>query len=224
MRSSSSATFVSGCEVQPGAASRQDEAHRVRAQCCPGTSGSWCRQTRDIRLPRLHAHLREDEERTVLVEAQDHFEADAGEAGRGQGPTPATHASPHSGTGALVGKRGARAPRLLRRAWQHRRGSGLPYPGDTALVQGVTASKPAQPSQLDPDEPLRGALATACPCAASLPKHAFRRHHPRQEPSAVVPHAGICAGGRPKGRSLPRSRGLSGGCLWEGHRKPPPHA
>ena len=29
---------------------------------------------------------------------------------------------------------------------------------------------------------------------------------PRQEPSAVVPHAGICAGGRPKGRSLPQSR------------------
>ena len=25
-----------------------------------------------------------------------------------------------------------------------------------------------------------------------------------EEPSAVVPHAGICAGGRPKGRSLPR--------------------
>ena len=28
---------------------------------------------------------------------------------------------------------------------------------------------------------------------------------PRQEPSAVVPHAGICAGGRPHGRPLPRS-------------------
>ena len=27
---------------------------------------------------------------------------------------------------------------------------------------------------------------------------------PRQEPGAVVPHAGICAGGRPRGRSLPR--------------------
>src|SRR5664279_2694449 len=30
---------------------------------------------------------------------------------------------------------------------------------------------------------------------------------PSQEPSAVVPHAGICAGGRPKGRSLPRPHG-----------------
>jgi hypothetical protein len=30
------------------------------------------------------------------------------------------------------------------------------------------------------------------------------RHHPRQEPGAVIPPAGIRAGGRPKGRSLPR--------------------
>ncbi len=30
------------------------------------------------------------------------------------------------------------------------------------------------------------------------------RHHPRQEPSAVIPLAGICAGGGPKGSSLPR--------------------
>ena len=30
------------------------------------------------------------------------------------------------------------------------------------------------------------------------------RHDPRQEPGAVVPHAGICAGGGPQGPSLPR--------------------
>jgi len=29
------------------------------------------------------------------------------------------------------------------------------------------------------------------------PEQRFRRQHPRQEPSAVVPHAGICAGGGP---------------------------
>ena len=29
------------------------------------------------------------------------------------------------------------------------------------------------------------------------PSQRFRARHPRQEPSAVVPHAGICAGGRP---------------------------
>jgi hypothetical protein len=31
-----------------------------------------------------------------------------------------------------------------------------------------------------------------------------QRHHPRQEPGAGKPHAGICAGGWPKDQSLPR--------------------
>ena len=39
---------------------------------------------------------------------------------------------------------------------------------------------------------------------ALLPRRAPCCQAPRQEPSAVVPHAGICAGGRPQGRSLPR--------------------
>ena len=32
------------------------------------------------------------------------------------------------------------------------------------------------------------------------------RYDLRQEPSAVIPHAGICAGGGPQGPSLPRRR------------------
>jgi hypothetical protein len=38
------------------------------------------------------------------------------------------------------------------------------------------------------------------------PEDRLDARHPRQEPSAVVPLAGICAGGRPRGRSLPRPR------------------
>ena len=34
-------------------------------------------------------------------------------------------------------------------------------------------------------------------------KAATMRYYPRQEPSAGIPHAGICTGGRPKGRFLP---------------------
>jgi RNA-directed DNA polymerase len=37
------------------------------------------------------------------------------------------------------------------------------------------------------------------------PEQRFLARHPRQEPSAAVPLAGTCAGGRPSGRSLPRS-------------------
>ena len=117
---------------------------------------------------------------------------------------PAAPASAHPGTGALAGKRGARAPRLLRRARQHRRRGGLPQPGDAALVQGAAAPQPAHPPHLEADGPPRHPMAATCPHPASLPTRALRRQHPRQEPSAVVPHAGICAGGRPQGRSLPR--------------------
>src|SRR5213078_3503503 len=57
---------------------------------------------------------------------------------------------------------------------------------------------------LGTDGPHRTAMASTSPCDASLPGGALRRQNLRQEPSAVVPHAGICAGGRPRGRSLPR--------------------
>ena len=45
----------------------------------------------------------------------------------------------------------------------------------------------------------REPVAPASPREASLPGRALRRQNLRQEPSAVVPHAGICAGGRPAG-------------------------
>jgi RNA-directed DNA polymerase len=44
----------------------------------------------------------------------------------------------------------------------------------------------------------------ARPPRAPVPGSALCRQDLRQEPSAVVPHAGICAGGRPQGRSLPQ--------------------
>ena len=46
--------------------------------------------------------------------------------------------------------------------------------------------------------------ASPSPRLSSLSFGAPRRHHLRQEPGAVVPHAGICAGGGPQGPFLPR--------------------
>ncbi|MHB8295583.1 MAG: PIN domain-containing protein, partial [Acidimicrobiales bacterium] len=51
--------------------------------------------------------------------------------------------------------------------------------------------------------PDRRCMAAPCPHRASPPQRALRRQDPRQEPIAVVPHEGICPGGRPQGRSLP---------------------
>jgi hypothetical protein len=73
------------------------------------------------------------------------------------------------------------------------------------MVQDATTSKPAQSSQLGQDEPPSDSMVTACSHDAPLTERALQRHYSRQEPSAVVPHAGICAGGRSKERSLPRS-------------------
>ena len=69
------------------------------------------------------------------------------------------------------------------------------------------------------DGPPGHPMAPACPHHASMAIHALRRSDLRQEPSAVVPHAGICAGGRPQGRSLPQSPGSvgAGGCNVPGH-------
>src|SRR5512132_615988 len=104
----------------------------------------------------------------------------------------------------MAGQRAARPLRLLRRARQLRRGKRSPVPGDQALAQAATPPQPAGPVELGPDETDREPMATKTTRDASLPGGALRRQNLRQEPSAVVPHAGICAGGRPQGRSLPR--------------------
>jgi RNA-directed DNA polymerase len=125
------------------------------------------------------------------------LETDAGQAGRGQGPAAATPASAGPGAGPVAGQRGARALRLLRRARQPQGGGGVPHPGDTALAGGAAAPQPALPPGLETHEPPGDPVAAASPRDASLPRRAPWRSYPRQEPSALAAHAGICAGGRP---------------------------
>jgi hypothetical protein len=124
----------------------------------------------------------------------------------------------------VTGKRGARPSRLLRRARQHQSGKGVPGPSDPALVQGATAPQPAPPPELGAHEPTGRPMAPARPHHAPMALYALRRQDLRQEPSAVVPLAGICAGGRPQGRSLPQSSGSvgAGGCDAPGY--PASHA
>ena len=65
------------------------------------------------------------------------------------------------------------------------------------------SARGTRPAQRAPDtepEPVRQACWTAC-VGSCWSEPALDLS---EEPSAVVPHAGICAGGRPKGRSLPR--------------------
>jgi RNA-directed DNA polymerase len=80
---------------------------------------------------------------------------------------------------------------------KRRRGIGLPSPGDPALAQGAQPPKPAWTGSLATDGPDRDSMAPKGPGDASLPERALHSQNLRQEPSAVVPHAGIRAGGRP---------------------------
>ena len=65
------------------------------------------------------------------------------------------------------------------------------------LVSLASAAGPAEANKLDANEAGRGSLAPSCLHRASLASTAPKRQNPRQEPSAVAPLAGICAGGGP---------------------------
>src|SRR5215216_2203933 len=65
---------------------------------------------------------------------------------------------------------------------------------------GAEASAADSPGSATAGSPIDGCPR---PHRASPSQHALHCQNPRQEPGAVVPHAGICPGGRPQGRSLP---------------------
>ena len=168
-----------------------------------GRRAAWRRAARDVGKPETfdflgftHLCATTKSGRFCLGQAHHDQEANAGEAARGQRRAQATPARTHPDAGAMAEKRGARTPRLLRRARQHRCGRNLPHPGRAALVQGAAAPQPAHTPELGTDGPHHTTMATTRPPTPPFPDNALRRQNPRQEPSAVIPHAGICAGGR----------------------------
>ena len=142
----------------------------------------------------------------VRAAARHQQAANASEAQRGQDRAATTSASACPRTGTLACQRHPRALQLLRRARQQRRDQRVPRPGDPALVLGAQTPQPAPPPELGTHAPHRQTMATASPRDASQPCRTLRRQNPREEPSAVVPLAGICAGGGQQWPSLPRSQ------------------
>ena len=125
----------------------------------PAAEGTRARQAGDVRLPGLHAHLREDQGRALRAAAGHDLEADASQAARAQERAHAAAASARSRAGQMAGKRGARALRLLRRARQQQGGQGIPDPGDQALAPGATAPQSAHPPELGTHGPPRHPVA-----------------------------------------------------------------
>ena len=99
-------------------------------------------------------------------------------------------------TKAVVTTPVSRRLKLIRRARQHRDCEVPPQTSDEAQVQRATAPQPAPSAQLGADGPPDHTVATTSPLAAPLPERALRRPYSRQEPSALIALARICAGGR----------------------------
>jgi hypothetical protein len=125
------------------------------------------------------AHLRDLQEGAVLDPAENRLETGTGQAGRGESRDQAAPVPAHPRPGTMAGRRGTRAPGLLRRARQQRCGERLPHPGDTALAHGAAAPQPANPDQLGQDEPHRDPVDTPDPHRAPIPASALRRHAPK---------------------------------------------
>ncbi len=108
----------------------------------------------------------------------------------------------------MAARRGARLFCVSRCANQQRSIGSIPLRGGACMVPGAAAPRPAQPTHVDANLRTRRSMATSRPCPAPLARGTLRRQHPTQEPSAVIPPAGIRAGGGPsprgEGPSLPR--------------------
>ncbi len=158
--------------------------------------------------PRVHAHLRDLQEGTVLDQAENRLETGTGQACRGESRDQAAPVPAHPRPGTMAGRRGTRAPGLLRRARQQRCGERLPHPGDTALAHGAAAPQPANPDQLGQDEPHRDPVDTPDPHRASIPASALRRHAPKVGAQCGNSARWDLCGG-PPARAVPTATALS---------------
>jgi len=155
--------------VQPGAAPRQDAPDRVRSVRGPGSGEAGSGEARDLRLPRIHAYLREEEERQVRGASADDEEEAAGEGeGREDG---ASHppARSRSRSGEMVGLGGAGARPVLRCAPKQPGDQPIPAPGDRSVVSQPEAAKPEDPIDLEPDVPAGSTLDPLRPDFTPLP-------------------------------------------------------
>jgi hypothetical protein len=89
-------------------------------------------------------------------------------------------------------------------------------PGQPTLAEGATAPRAKRPDELGEDEDPCRTMASESSYPAPLARGAVRRHHSRQEPSALAALAGICAAG---GSSLYWRRAVPTATLLRNMRK-----
>ena len=101
----------------------------------------------------------------------------------------------YSAAGRLAEKRAVGALSILCCASQWQSAHGMPRYHHALLVSDAAPAQSAPPDDMAAHVCTRRAMAAQTPYPASVSRATLVRHDPRQEPGAVVPHAGICAGG-----------------------------
>src|SRR6266478_2717474 len=196
-RSVSGGAYRTNEEVQPGTASREDATSGVRSVCDRPTTVAWRRETGNVQLSWLYAHLREEEEQwTVYGAAANDTQETADEAERGESRTSASYARTHPRTGQVVASGGAWTHPVLRSAHEQLGAGSFSIPSGAALASRAVAAQPERPRPLGSHAAPYQPLAATSFCLSSLSPASHGRHHLRQEPDAVVPLVRIRGGGR----------------------------
>src|SRR5467141_2810708 len=195
-RSVSGGTYGTNEEVQPGTASRENAPAGIWSVCDRPTAVAWRRETGNVQLSWLYAHLREEgEQRTVYGVAADDTQETADEAERGESRASASYARTHPRPGQVVASGGAWTYPVLRSAHEQLGAGSFSIPSGAALASRAVAAQPERPRPLGSHAAPYQPLAATSFCLSSLSPASHGRHHLRQEPDAVVPLVRIRGGG-----------------------------
>ena len=154
------------------------------------------RQAGDLRLSRLHLHLRQIAQGRLPDQTEDPSRPHAGKAEGGQGRSAPTHAPDHRRARPMAGAGRRGVFQLLRRADQRPRAQRLPSPYPRPLAAHAPAAQPAGPYDMGPDERLGARFPPHAPSPSPLAQRPFRRQTP--EVGAVCGKAArtVLCGGR----------------------------
>src|SRR5207247_2362445 len=109
--------------------------------------------------------------------------------------TPAAPAPARPGARRVPASGRPRAQPVLRCPAERPRAERVSGSDGAALVARLASTESRPPSDVAPHGRLRRPLASDPTYLSSLSDRALHRHHPRQEPDAVMPHVRIRGGG-----------------------------
>ena len=165
---------------------------------------AWARETGDLRLPRLDAHVEPNPARQVYGAALSQRHTATHETPGGQADPARAYALAHREARGMAHTGCHRALPVLGSPAHQGPARGLSGMHTPLLVSHITAAQPASSPALAAAVSTRHPVASRTPHYASVSCATLARYDPRQEPGAVVPHAGLCAGGAGEPASLPR--------------------